>query len=65
MSQLTSEGKTKLNKTAISFLVLLRLTFEKTTENKSEKLICRNQAESKKSNYFFPARRNSIAVQER
>ena len=48
MSQLTSEGKMKPNATAISFLVLLRLKFDKTTENKSEKLICKNQAESKK-----------------
>ena len=55
----------KPNTTEISFLVLLRLTFEKSTENKSEKLICRNQAESKKSNYFFPARRNSIVAKER
>ena len=55
----------KPNTTAISFLALLRLAFEKTTENKSEKLICKNQAESKKSDYFFPARRNSIAAKER
>ena len=55
----------KPNTTAISFLVLLRLTFEKTMENKSEELICKNQSESKKSNYFFPAQRNSITAKER
>ena len=55
----------KPNTTAISFLVLLQLTFEKTTENKREKLIRKNQAESKKSNYSFPVRRNSIAAEER
>ena len=57
------QNETEYNR--ISFIVLLRLTFENTTENKSEKLKCKNQAESKKSNYFFPARRNYIAVQER
>ena len=55
----------KPNTTAISFLVLLLLTFEKTTENKSEKLVCKIQSESKKSDYFFPARRNSITAEER
>ena len=38
----------------ISFLVLLRLTFENRTENKREELVCKNQSESKKSNYFSP-----------
>ena len=55
----------KPNTTAISFLGLLGLTFEKTTENKSEKLICKIQSKSKKSNYIFPARRNSIMAEER
>ena len=54
------QNKTKYNR--ISFLVLLQLTFEKITENKSEELVCKNQSESKKSNYFFPARRNSITA---
>ena len=56
-------NETKYNR--ISFLVLLRLTFEKTTENKSEELVYKNQSESKKSNYFFPARRNSITAKKR
>ena len=34
------QNETKYNR--ISFLVLLRLTFEKTTENKSEELRCKN-----------------------
>ena len=46
------QNENKYNR--ISFLVLSRLTFEKTMENKSEELICKNQSESKKSNYFFP-----------
>ena len=52
------QNETKYNR--ICFLELLQLTFEKTTENKREKLIRKNQAESKKSNYSFPVRRNSI-----
>ena len=57
------QNETKYNR--ISFLVLLRLTFEKRMENKSEELVCKNKSESKKSNYFFPARRNSITAEER
>ena len=38
------QNETKYNR--ISFLVLLRLTFEKTTENKSDELVCKNQSES-------------------
>ena len=34
-------------------------------ENKNEELVCKNQSESKKSNYFFPVRRNSITAEER
>ena len=57
------QNETRYNR--ISFLVLLQLTFEKRTENKSEELICNNQSESKKSNYFLPAQRNSITAEER
>ena len=57
------QNETKYNR--ISFLVLLRLTFEKRTENKTKELISKNQSEGKKSNYFFPARRNSITAEER
>ena len=39
------QNETKYNK--ISFLVPLRLTFEKRTENKSEELVRKNQSESK------------------
>ena len=46
------QNETRYNR--ISFLVLLQLTFEKTTENKSEELICKNQSESNKSNYSSP-----------
>ena len=49
---LGGQNENKYNR--ISFLVLSQLTFEKTMENKSEELICKNQSESKKSNYFFP-----------
>ena len=38
------QNETKYNR--ISFLEHLRLTFEKTTKNKSKKLICTNQSES-------------------
>ena len=54
------QNETKYNR--ISFLVLLQVTFEKITENKSEELVCKNQSESKKSSYFFPAQRNSITA---
>ena len=57
------QSETKYN--IISFLVLLGLTFEKTTENKSEELVCKNQSESKKSKYFFPVQRNFIMAEER
>ena len=60
---LRGQNETKYNR--ISFLVLLRLTFVKGTENKSEELECKNQSESNKSNYFFPVRRNSITAAER
>ena len=63
MNDFGEQNETKYNR--ISFLVLLRLTFEKTKENKSQKLICTNQCESKKSNYFLPARRNSVTAEER
>ena len=33
---------------------VLWLTFEKRAENKNKELVCKNQSESKKSNYFFP-----------
>ena len=52
----------------ISFLVLLRPTFEKTTDNilkLKPKKSCKHQSENKKSNYFFPVRRNSITAEEK
>ena len=57
------QNETKCNR--ISFFVLLRLTFEKTTESKSEEFLCKNQSENNKSNYFFPLQRNSITAEER
>ena len=46
------------------YLVLFGLTFEKTTENKSEEL-SKSQSENKKLNNFFVAQRNFIAAEER
>ena len=44
----------------VSFLVLLRLTFEKTMDNTLKikaKNLCKNQSENKKSNYFSCAKK--------